>query len=361
MTDSPPRPKTHYETLRVESDVSADDLKSAYRALSRRYHPDRHPKHPEAAARLMSSINVAYDVLSDPDRRMRYDREIGLPGPRTPVRRIVPAWRSHHGAAASRGGDPAPFFAPPGAAAPDASSRRRMLAVRRLMGLSVVSCLVGVLIILWVLLAPSVVEDEADLARIIGARDSRAISPDGAREARPSAAGAGRQAAEGQGAVHIRPLESPLGLPWPSASGELPGYARNFASGEVGLLLDNRLGPSDAFVKVYRVSDDGLMPGRHVFVRARERLLLEAFPPGEYEVHYLSLDTGQTLRSVPLLLTGAGQGHAPLEYRLDDMQGRSGRARPIPQEAFDSPAIILKLSRQLPASPPLSPSPQSRP
>lgn len=359
MTDSPPRPKTHYETLRVETDVSAEDLKSAYRVLSRRYHPDRHPKHADAAARLMASINVAYDVLSDADRRQRYDREIGLTPPRVAFRPVSPVRRGASASPVSRAGDPAPVFGAAGGIAAQASMRRRMLAVRRLLALSVVSCMVGVLIILWVLLAPAAVEDEPDLARIIDARDRRAAAASGER-ASPHAADKSRvQAADGNAFVHIRPIESPMGLPWPSVSGELSGYARGFATGEHALLLDNRLGPSDAFAKVYRISDDGLVPGRHAFVRARDRLLLDAFPAGEYEVHYMSLDTGQTLRSVPLLLGASAKPGAPpgtpLEYRLDDMQGRSGRARPIPQEVFDSPAIILKLTRQLPAQPTAQP------
>ncbi|MCE2945877.1 MAG: J domain-containing protein [bacterium] len=353
MNDSPTRPKTHYEILKVEADVSADDLRAAYRILSRRYHPDRHPKHPDAAARIMASINVAYDVLSDPERRSRYDREIGVGAPRAPMRpwprpRAV---RHPYMAQGGRGSDAATTFGAAGALSIDAALRRRATAVRRLMALSLLSCMAGVLVILWVLFAPAEAQDEPDLARIIDARVQRAAPPGGARDGIGSAGPAARTAAEGPDAVHIRPLESPMGLPWPSASGELPGYARNFADGELGLLLDNRLGPSDVFAKVYRVSDDGLVPGRHVFVRARERLLLAAFPSGEYEVHYLSLDTGQTLRSVPLLLATPAPGGLPLEYRLDDMQGRSGRAKPIPQEVFDSPAVILKLTRQLPARP----------
>lgn len=347
MTDSPPRPRTHYETLRVDTAVSAEELKSAYRVLSRRYHPDRHPRHADAAARLMSSINVAYDVLSDPDRRMRYDREIGLPSPRAPVRVVVRTRRGHYRNPAARGTEAGAAFIAAGAPPTNPSAQRRARAVRRLMALSVSSCLLGVLIIAWVLLAPAEMPDAPDLARIIDARDRRAAAEGSPRETPRAAEAADRPAADGHGSVHIRPLESPMGLAWPSVSGELPGYARNFATGELGLLLDNRLGPSDVFAKVYRVNDDGLVPGRHAFVRARDRLRLEGLPPGEYEVHYLSLDTGQTLRSVPLLLVAAEPGLAPLEYRLDDMQGRSGRARPIPHEVFHSPAIILKLTRQL--------------
>jgi len=339
MHDVPPRPKTHYEILKVEPGVSADDLKAAYRILSRRYHPDRHPAHPDAAARIMASINVAYGVLSDPERRAAYDWQIGVSQPRTPVLRRSPVRRGH---------------------GPDAfSMRRRAMAVRRLMAASVLSCLAALFIIGWVVLAPAEEGAEPEPARIFDA-----LVPWAGRSAGSGGEGAGngRQGVAagtyGEGRapvvqgldidkVHIRPIESPAGLPWPSVSGELAGYARLFATGYNGLLLDNRLGPSDVFVKVYQVDGAGLVAARHAFVRARDRLLLNDFPPGAYEVHYLSLDTGQSLRSLTLQLGSSVADGSTLEFRLDDMQGRSGRAVPITKDVFHSSGLILKSSGQL--------------
>jgi hypothetical protein len=339
MHDVPPRPKTHYEILKVEPGVSADDLKAAYRILSRRYHPDRHPAHPDAAARIMASINVAYDVLSDPERRAAYDWQIGVSQPRTPVLR-----RSH----VRRGHGPGEF-----------SMRRRAMAVRRLMAASVLSCLAALFIIGWVVLAPAEEGTEPEPGRILDALvpwAGRSVGSEG------EGAGSGRQGVaagtHGEGRapvvqgldidkVHIRPIESPAGLPWPSVSGELAGYARLFATGYNGLLLDNRLGPSDVFVKVYQVDGAGLVAARHAFVRARDRLLLNEFPPGAYEVHYFSLDTGQSLRSLTLQLGSSVADGSTLEFRLDDMQGRSGRAVPITKDVFHSSGLILKSSRQL--------------
>ncbi|MBY0436788.1 MAG: J domain-containing protein [Burkholderiales bacterium] len=339
MTESPSAAKTHYDVLRVATDVSAEDLRAAYRTLSARYHPDRHPNHADAAARLMASINVAYDVLSDPERRANYDREIGVRPLRAPGVRLSHAARYRYLHPAARAGEPAAAHATGEEALLALSMRRRERAARRLMGLSAFCCMVGVLLLVSVLVAPAEKEeDRSDLARALDARGQRAVGASGPPDIRVAAAVPERLPAGVTGPVHIRPLESPLGLPWPSVSGELPGYGRGFATGELGLLLDNRIGPSDVFVKVYGADGDGLVPARHVLVRARDRLLLDAFPPGEYEVHYLSLDTGQTLRSVPLLLTPAAQALAPQEYRLDDMQGRSGRAMPIARAVFDSPA-----------------------
>ena len=60
-----------YDTLGVARDVSADDMQRAYRKLARTYHPDVN-KDPGAEERF-KDISEAYDVLSDPEQRRRYD------------------------------------------------------------------------------------------------------------------------------------------------------------------------------------------------------------------------------------------------------------------------------------------------
>lgn len=71
----------YYELLEVSRGATPDELKKAYRRLARTYHPDVNPE-PEAEARF-KEISKAYEVLSDPQRRARYDRfgpEDGAPG-----------------------------------------------------------------------------------------------------------------------------------------------------------------------------------------------------------------------------------------------------------------------------------------
>jgi curved DNA-binding protein len=65
--------KDYYKILGVARDASADDIRSAFRKLAMQYHPDRNPGDKQAEERF-KEINEAYQVLSDPQKRSRYDQ-----------------------------------------------------------------------------------------------------------------------------------------------------------------------------------------------------------------------------------------------------------------------------------------------
>ncbi len=65
--------RDYYEILGVPRDADAPALKSAYRKLALQYHPDRNPDNPQAAERFREA-SEAYAILSDPEKRARYDR-----------------------------------------------------------------------------------------------------------------------------------------------------------------------------------------------------------------------------------------------------------------------------------------------
>ncbi len=65
--------RDYYDVLAVDRDASPDEIKRSYRKMALKYHPDRNQGAPEAEARFKEAAE-AYEVLSDPDKRQRFDR-----------------------------------------------------------------------------------------------------------------------------------------------------------------------------------------------------------------------------------------------------------------------------------------------
>ncbi|MCA9284105.1 MAG: molecular chaperone DnaJ [Phycisphaerales bacterium] len=68
-----PTTRDYYEILSVERTANGDEVKRAYRRLAMKYHPDRNPGSDEAESRFKEAAE-AYEVLSDPEKRSRYDQ-----------------------------------------------------------------------------------------------------------------------------------------------------------------------------------------------------------------------------------------------------------------------------------------------
>ncbi len=87
-----------YEVLGVKKTASEADIRSAYRALAKRHHPDLNPGDAKAEAQF-KDIQAAYDIVGDPDKRQKFDRgEIDASGQETMSRKF---YRDY-----AEGGDP---------------------------------------------------------------------------------------------------------------------------------------------------------------------------------------------------------------------------------------------------------------
>ncbi len=65
--------RDYYEVLGVDKTASEDEIKKAYRKQAKKYHPDLHPGDKECEEK-MKEVNEAYEILSDPDKKGRYDQ-----------------------------------------------------------------------------------------------------------------------------------------------------------------------------------------------------------------------------------------------------------------------------------------------
>jgi len=69
----------YYKVLEISRNANQQEIKSAFRRLARRYHPDRNST---VSDDIMKNINIAFEILSDPGKRQQYDETLGEEHPR---------------------------------------------------------------------------------------------------------------------------------------------------------------------------------------------------------------------------------------------------------------------------------------
>jgi DnaJ domain len=286
-----PRVHSHYENLKVERNARPDAIRAAYRALSRRHHPDRNPGNADAS-RVMSVINVAYEVLSDPVRKREHDRWIARTESADERVRAsdVPAaaWQRD-----------APFtpFEPPArpraAPVPSPGARRLQRGLAHLARFGVVYGLVGI--------------------ALVAVFHDRPVNLTQAPSARVAAAPAPAAAPIGP---YAPPAEAPNGQRWPEQSGYVAGYERRNTGGLSELTIDNAGNGADMFAKLVALDGGQAYAARVVWVRAGTRFKLTEIAPGTYDLRYRNLGDGRLSRSQFFTLEEVPTAEGPRPSRL---------------------------------------------
>merc|ERR1719367_981749 len=68
----------YYTTLGVDRKASEEDVKKAYKALAKKWHPDKNPNNQEVATKKFKEVSEAYQILGDSAKRKEYDRSGGM-------------------------------------------------------------------------------------------------------------------------------------------------------------------------------------------------------------------------------------------------------------------------------------------
>lgn len=302
--------RTHYDNLKVSQDAPDFVIRAAYKTLSQRYHPDRHPGD-ERMVHIMAIINKSYEVLSDPVRRREHDAWIEREqrrfegGVEASGASVSPSGRAGARARGQAGavGQPQENPIPPqwqntAEAAETPTERKGSVARYLLMPVMVLVALVGVL--------PRIM---LPLLLFAGFWLWNALSPDPAprpvaavtKPYQPAAAGAPTQTVVAQPRTAKprweRPEGAPNGSPWPTRAAYVNGYPVNHNQGHSEITVDNTKNDSDVFVKLFYTDGAAAYPVRQFYIPGGEKFKMDRVDPGTYDLRYMDLGNGALTRS----------------------------------------------------------------
>jgi curved DNA-binding protein CbpA len=314
---------SHYENLRVARNAPPEVIRAAYKALSQRHHPDLNPNSVDAA-RIMSIINVAYDVLSDPAKRKLHDDWIRL----QEEAQSEPTQQNESSSEPTNTGreDTESYTARP--LAKNIWRERLPFEVfaiadhlKRRWGLYVAA-----IVILF-----AIAQNNSSNPQKLTPSYSSAPPVD-VSEYKP-------QTNANPSPKFERPATAPNGRKWPAAAGHIAGYPLLNGKGYSAVTIDNTKNDADVFVKLVHITDQKAFPVRHLFIPKGESAKTGNLKPGQYDVRYQDFSTGSFVKTEAFELVEVreadGVRFSEISMTLYKVRDGNMQTQQIPESEFN--------------------------
>lgn len=278
-----PKVHSHYENLKVARDAPPEVIRAAYRSLSQKYHPDRNPGNAEAA-RVMAILNVAFETLSDPNKRREHDRWIVEAEATGTPSQHPPKTSSSSGRSGAFTVDEEKFRQAT-ASYQAGKGFARVLRDRNVSTVRKAGHILGHVFRYWFWYGLAILV-------IIGMLNDKPRSPPPGPKPFVAAPTPTRSAP-----AYIKPVSAPNGAPWPTSSGYVAGYDRLHTDGLSAITIDNGQNDSDVFVKLVSIDGPQAFPVRTFYITAHGSFTVRNIAAGNYDVRYRDLNSGGLSRS----------------------------------------------------------------
>lgn len=264
--------RTHYDNLHISPNATPEEIRQAYRRLSKQYHPDLN-QNPDAH-RIMQLINQAYEILSNPKTRIQHDQWIAIQNAKkqhlNTNQIIIPHTQQ-----------PQTTTQRPN---PKKNSFKISLAIS--IATLFASCLLG-----W------------QIKQLIEQKQNNPTQPTpNSTHSSTTPNITSEPAVFATSSDYIRPYAAPNGNPWPQESGYLAGYPMIQGQNNHQLYVDNIHNSSDVYAELTQQGQT--QPLRYFFIKERSYLILNKLDSGFYTIRYRQLDAGEELLSEPIQISG---------------------------------------------------------
>lgn len=253
---------THYDNLKVSRKAPPEVIRAAYKTLAQKHHPDKHQGSIEAI-RIMTVINEAYEVISDPIKRKEHDDWIEQQENTIKKNCNITNLGNNTSTSSVTSDNTQPKYV--GGVFDGLKELFKLFAT-------------GVFCIIIALIIAVFATKEGKVYNTSNA------SPSEYRQT-PSAPS------------YIRPSLAPNGQAWPATASYVKGFKKLHTDGLSKVTIDNSQNNSDVFVKLVAINGLESYPIRVFFIPAFSQFAINNIRAGLYDIRYRDLDSGSLSKS----------------------------------------------------------------